>query len=367
MTVTSPSLDPAALRTAAELLGQTLDPLRAIYLPQSDDPAWPAALAALANTRGGWILVGARLDGGGAVDELTGVDADEAELRLRDHLTRIDPPLSGLVRTTVLPLQAGASLFVVSVRQSPSPPHIDVSTGSVFVHGTGGPRPIAARTELDRLYQRGREPDERAQRLMDTVIGRLSLAQFGHFGLAVVACLRAPSADPYCWCRDHPEDLADPSDPFVGRWGFTAGAVRVRPGEVELRNDREVTGVLRVGRAGYAVAAEILARPRGDVVGSPDELAQHISTLHGTLFRVLRHADDPVVLPRLFCEGFKSTRLQLDERPESRSAPCAVDAVQAQGTAGDLRDPAYRRELHNAFSSRLLAAYGLGWQDDAGA
>lgn len=366
MTLTNAQADAGNAQDAAELRNKQIDPLRVLCLPIVASAELAAALAGLANTRGGTILIGARVEAADArIGELAGVDAEEAATCVAELIGQLDPPIAELVATRSLELPDGRSLLIVSVRQSPSPPHLEPLSGRIFVHDAGEVRPIRRREELDRLYQRGRAADERAERLIASTIERLSLAHFNHYGLAVVASLRAPTAEPYLWFRGHSEALADPDDAFVAEWGFKPDGVRVGAGELELRNEREAAGVLRVGRAGYAVAAEIRRQPPRHLLGSIDDVAGRIERLIASVCRILGHADPPLLLPRLVCDGLKSCRLSLNG--EGESVPCSLDSLHVAGAAGDARDAGYRARLLETFMRQLSSAFGLDATDDAGA
>jgi hypothetical protein len=360
MTAAYGSPDRADVARAAQLLQQPLDPARTVCLAVADEAATRAAIAGLANARGGQLLLGVRADETGTrVIDLHGIDPVWLDEHLSNLTLEIDPPLPEMVSLQTLPLPGGGAVGLISVRQSPIPPHLDRTNGIVFLHEPGSPRPIRSRSELDRLYRKGRALNERAERLIEATAERLTLAHFGHYGLAVVACLREPAANPYLWARAHPEAFADAADPFVEQWGFTSALARATTGEVELRSEREISGVLRVGRAGYALAGEILKRPQGDVIASDAELCEHLSRLVGSACRILAHSDGRVIVPRLLCDGLKGTKIRQSESSGSESDASAIDVLNVPGPAGDPRDGTYQRQLARDFGRALLAPFGL--------
>jgi hypothetical protein len=348
------------LEHASQLLEQPIDPLRTVCLPFAEEDTARAALIGLANAGGGEILLGVRADEDRArIVELPGVDSAWFDQHLERLTAEVDPPAAGLVGLHVLSLPRGSAVGVLSVRQSPTPPHLDTTNGTVYLHQHGAPRPVRSRVELDRLYLKGRALDERAERLIEATAERLTLAHFGHYGVAVVACLREPSAEPFLWARAHPEAFADPADSFVHQWGFAAKTTRVSTGEVELRNEREISGLLRVGRAGYVVAGEILKRPQGDVLASTAEVCEHLERLVTSACRILVHSDATAIVPRLLCDGLKGAKIRREDAPGSESKPSLIDVLRIQGPAGNPSDAGYRRQLTGEFGRAFLAPFGL--------
>ena len=104
--------------------GKTLDFKRDI--PRTDRPDFAADVAALANTSGGWIILG--MDEKDAVaKELVGVageGADRAILRLQQLLgSRLEPRVTGVLFREI-PLGEGRYAIVVRVPRSWSSPHL---------------------------------------------------------------------------------------------------------------------------------------------------------------------------------------------------------------------------------------------------
>jgi len=351
------SIDPGPPSDAEALIGSTLDPLHVICLPRLTSSSGAAAVIGLANARGGQVLLGARADTSGkAVRALPGVDPLAADAVLGEIWRRIDPPLADLVSTRTLPLAGGLAVLVISVRQSTTPPHIDSVTGRIFLRRPDGTRHVARRADLDAIYQKGRAASQRAERLIEAQIERLSLAQFGSYGIAVVACSATPDAAPYLWARERPDELTDAADPFMRAWEFSERDVRVHPGEVEVRSEREVAGVVRVSRAGSALTGEIHRRASGDFIGPVDELSYNLRNVIETVCRLLSHADSTAMVADLYCDGLKGVRLaKLDDR-EKDSAPCPLDTVHHRGPAGDSRDPDYHRRLHACFLQAIVTS-----------
>ena len=347
-------IDPYLLRDADDLLGRSLDGARTLALVSIDDDAATAALAGLANGRGGHILVGVEAGSDGdTIRSLPGVDAGQAEPILHELARRIDPPLHESLQIRRLPLACGRHLLIVGVRQSPRPPHLDTHSGLIHLHGAEGTGIVRTRDALDALYAKGRAERERAERLIEAMTERLMLAHYSYYGLGLVACLQRPTADAYLWAREHPEELAGASDAFIAAWEFTPQMAKLRPAEVELRNEREVCGLVRVARSGCVAVGETRRRPPGDVLGSREELGERLRMMIDCACRVLAHAEPTLIVPRLFCEGLKGTHMVLAHQPYRESPASTLDAVQTPGPTGDAADPEYRHELGSLFLEEL--------------
>ncbi len=92
------ALDPWTLPDAAALLDASLDPARAVCLPEPDAHAIGRAIVALANTRGGDILVGITPDGDGRITSFPGIDPSRFAEAVTAAVKTIDPPVSHLVQ-----------------------------------------------------------------------------------------------------------------------------------------------------------------------------------------------------------------------------------------------------------------------------
>ena len=328
------------MASVADVTGISLDPDRGVWLNDHDESACRAALAGLANGAGGQAV-------------LVGVWEESDVARLAKQ---VDPPLTGLISTRVGVFVGAGEAAIVDVHQSPYCPHIDAVSGIIYEHNGRNIVPVTSRTGLDRLYRKGRAADERAQRSIDGMIERMQLASFGHFGLAVLACLRLPSAEPYLWAVGHPDELATQGDPFTAEWALSPAMLRVRPGDVELRGERDVSGVVRVTRAGCVAVGETRRKPQGEVLGTPEELRERLRILLGTACRVLGRYEGSVIVPRLLCEGLRATRLSADAEAFK---PATVDTLDASGEAGHADDAAYQKELVQELTERLLALYAV--------
>lgn len=109
-----------------------------------------AAVASLANSEGGWLLIGVDDDG-----QVPGLPAMAAELQdhLRHLLTGQVDPLPNFVARRAS--HDGVDIGVVRVYASSDTPHLCTHNGAIYLRDPGGRRGIASRYELDRLVARG--------------------------------------------------------------------------------------------------------------------------------------------------------------------------------------------------------------------
>lgn len=359
MTNSESLLDPRQVAAATDLPGRRLDPRRVICLG-GEAPELAAAVAGLANGSGGHLLIGAQSDTEGErIEAVPYVDLVEAEQRLRRAAATLDPPASDLLQLRLFSCGNGRGLIIANVRQSPRPPHIDPASGLIYLSGEDGVRPLRARAGLDALYEKARAERGRAERLIDAMLERLMLAQYSFYGLGVLACLQRPAADPYLWAREHIDAFADPADPFIAEWELTPKAVKVRPGDTEARGEREVAGLLRVLRSGCIAVGETRRRPPGDILGAPEDVAQRVQMMVDSACRILAHAEQPLIVPRLYAEGVRSMRMIAGRQPYAESKPLSLDMLQIPGPIGDAADAQYRQQLSQQLLIGLCAAFGL--------
>lgn len=125
-------------------------------------PRFGAAVASLANTLGGWLLLGVNDDG-----EVKGWSKDE-RLDLQSHLgavlrREIDPipPFVAGMREV-----DGKPIGVVRVFESADAPHIVRGTGAIYVRTSKGKEPVDDHRALLELARRGEDATERTQARM---------------------------------------------------------------------------------------------------------------------------------------------------------------------------------------------------------
>jgi hypothetical protein len=122
-------------------------------------PKFGAAAASLANTLGGWILLGVADD-----RELIGFDKPE-NLDLQSHLAQV-------LRNEVDPLPPfvaemfeldGKPIGLMRVFESADAPHIVRDTGAVYVRSSSGREPVDDHRTLLELARRGEEAEQAAR------------------------------------------------------------------------------------------------------------------------------------------------------------------------------------------------------------
>ena len=318
-------------------------------------------IAAFANSAGGHALLGAAIEPEtGHAGVVAGVDPERARAELADAIAQIDPPVGHLVTLEQFAaVESAAPLTLVGVRQSPAPPHLVVPLGGVFVSVATGVRAVASRAELDALYQRGRSERERADRQIDAMIEKLLQSHYAFYGVGFVACTQQPSAEPYLWAREHADELLSEDDPFCAGWKLGLELVKVRPGEIEVRGEREAHGYVRITRGGCVAVGEVRRRPAGNTVGSIGDVVRRIGTMVSLGCRVLAHAPNATIVPRLFYEGMRSQRVILSKQPYAESRGLELDTAQFPDNLGNPTDADYQRRLAHDILTRVLAGYGV--------
>ncbi len=350
MSDSMPLLDPW---TADDLTGGRFDPERTFCVPAPHPQVIGRALAALANSRGGDLVIGAAMTPDGTVVHAAGLAPAEAAAMLDAGLGVIDPPIGHLVRTRVVE-KGDAAVLIARVRLSPSTPHLVTDSGAIPRIGAEGLRPVRSRRELDDLYARGRGERERADRLVDAMIEKLTLAHYAFYTLAVIACTHTPSGEPYRAAADGRLTPAD--DPFVLAFTLNEVEPRVWPGEVEVRTAGDTGAYLRVTRSGAVAAGEVQRRPYHEELDSAERLRERLEALALTVCRLLSHAGDAVVVPHLFVEGMRGLRLVLDPGRRVTSGQAPQDTARYALPLGDARDPDYP---HRLASEALVQLEGL--------
>lgn len=154
--------------TALAVLREIPESWHVEYKQQINDGKTLAkSISALANTYGGWLIIGAAEQGAGdsAVREFPGLGRDETaklQQRLGESINAHLQPVPHYDHRELngpceaISLEADRSIVVVHVPMSVRTPHIH-SDGRVYerVGDTSQPRPISDRSRLDELYRRG--------------------------------------------------------------------------------------------------------------------------------------------------------------------------------------------------------------------
>ncbi|HEY7293959.1 MAG TPA: hypothetical protein VH916_02915 [Dehalococcoidia bacterium] len=346
-------------------IGSRYDRARFAALRDGSDALAPL-IVAFANATGGYVALGCEIDAEtGSVAAAPGISVEDADAALVAAIARVDPPVEHLLTSERAPSPAGTELTVVSVRQSPSPPHLLVPDGAVLISTAAGLRAVRSRAELDALYQRGRNERERAERQIDAIIEKLLQAHYAFYGVGVVACTQRATAEPYLWAREHTDELISDADPFCAGWKLTPEMAKTRPGEVEVRGDKEVFGYLRITRAGCVAVGEVRRRPPGNTVGTVEDVARRIETMASLVCRILAQTPDATIVPRLFYEGMRGQRVVVSQDPYGESSALELDTAQFPGNMGTPADPAFQRRLSAELAASLLAGFKVEW--DAGA
>ncbi len=344
-------LDPWA---APLLEGGPVDNRRTLGLPAPHAENVARAAAALANTRGGDLLLGVALGADACLSAPAGLSAETAETALIDGLSLVDPPITHLVKTRLVEQAAGAVL-VARVRMSPSTPHLVTDGGGIPRLGDDGIRPVASRRELDDLYARGRGERERADRLIDAMIEKLTLAHYAFYSVAIIACTHEPSAEPFSAAAAGL--LAPPDDPFVRAFGLAAYEPRSGPAELELRGPEETGAYLRVTRSGCVAAGEVQRRPYHEELDQAARFRDRLESLAASACRLLGHAADPVMVPHLFVEGVRGLRLVLNAERRITTGSAPQDTARYALPLGDARDPEYPARLALEAFARLESLF----------
>lgn len=302
----------------------------------------------------------------GAVRGVPGMETAAVRAALADAVVHIDPPLDHLVSLDSLQSPASnAPLTLLTVRQSPSPPHLVVPDGQVLVSVASGIRAVRSRAELDALYQLGRAKSELADRQIDGMIEKLIQAHYAYYGVGFVACTQSPTAEPYLWAREQQEQFLAEAGEFAGGWNLTPELVKVRPGELELKGEKEAHGYVRVTRGGCVAVGEVRRRPPGNTIGTTDDVVRRVSGLIALGCRILAHAPAATIVPRLFYEGLRNQKVIVAEQPYAESSPMELDTAQFPGNPGDPAEQVYVQKLTADILTRLLAGFTVQYEADA--
>lgn len=344
-------LDPWA---ADALTEGRCDPARTIGISDPDALAIAAGACAFANSQGGDLLLGAQVEPDGALTVAVSIDLVAVESALAEGLALIDPPINHLVRTRQA-AGAGGNVLIARVRMSPSTPHLVTVSGAIPRMDGGVVRPVRTRREVDDLYARGRGERERADRLVDAMIEKLTLAHYAFYNVAIVACTHEPSAEPFSAAAGGALTTAD--DPFVAAFDLGAHEPRVGPGEIEVRTPGDTGGYLRVTRGGCVAAGEIQRRPYHEELDTIAGLNGRFLALATSVCRLLGQSTDAVMVPHLFVEGVRGLRLVFEAGKRETTGHAPQDTVRYALSLGDPCDPDYPARIATEAVSRLQSLF----------
>lgn len=344
------------LGDASALRDELLDRTRTVCLPSDDAGSIARSIAAMANSRGGDILIGVEADAAGRVEALPGVEPDELSAIVTRSAELVDPPVTHLLRLRAIP-SGDRPVGLVRVRLSPAAPHLVTADGAVYRLSAGGVQPIRSRRALDDLYARGRGERERADRLVEAMVAKLALGHYAFYSLAVVACTQQPSGEPFRRAQTEACWLAPPGDPFIATFALHEPEPHIGAGEIELRTPGEVNAFIRITRSGCVAAGEVQRRPYHEELDTAAHLEARIELLVQTAARVLSVASDALMLPHIFIEGVRGLRLVRDPDRRIVSAHAPQDTARHALTIGDARDAAYLAALPAEAMSRLDALF----------
>jgi hypothetical protein len=327
MTATSDTLlskAPADLVPAdlEALLGATLAPRQYAVLPTWSRARVAAEAAGLANSTGGAILVGAEVDGAGAICGFTGgAAAMGAEIGLA--VADLGAAAAHLLSAHVVEVDGGR-VGIIRVAESPAPPVLVETDGAIYLRTPAGLERVLTRPQLDALVNKDRSLRERAETNLAAMVRRNEFGHFNYLTLAVTIAPRLASAGPYAWADAHRDELVSPTHSIAARWGLDARCVSASAGEIVVAGPDEVTGFLRVSRNGTVAAGEHLRRPPSAAFLPAAELAQRIRDMVDFAALPIRHGGRGPALAAVSFEGVRDLRLAV---ADGLSRPAARDTV----------------------------------------
>jgi len=128
------------------------------------------AIAALANTRGGWLFIGLDTDDDNKplLQNPPGVSRDDAGTeRIQQIASGLSPgPHLACARIPVSEDEASNVILGIYVEESDDPPLVRRSDGKIYVREGNVSRPIKDKAELDRLYDKSLRNAEKVQDLL---------------------------------------------------------------------------------------------------------------------------------------------------------------------------------------------------------
>jgi hypothetical protein len=293
----------------AALTGSAPDPLRIAVLGGWSASEAAIAAASLANSRGGFIVVGAAVDASGRVTALPGGSIPEGGLAA--VAANLGPDGHHLLRSKFFDVD-GKSVGLVAVEESAAPPLLAGDDGAIFRRAASGAVRVRTRADLDQLLAKDRVLRERAEHAIDGMVGRVAYGHFAFMTIALVAIPRLSTPEPYHWATANRQALVGGSLGFARRWGLSDSHIHIGAGEIEIARPEEITGFVRIARNGCVAVAQRLQRPPQERFVSPAEFSQQLAEIGEVAAMIYRATRPGVVVPSLLLESVRDLRLPID-------------------------------------------------------
>lgn len=293
----------------AALTGSAPDPLRIAVLSGWSVPEATIAAASLANSGGGFIVVGATVDASARVTALPGGSIPQGGLAA--VAASLGPDGHHLLRSKFFDLD-GKSIGLVAVDESAAPPLLSGDDGAIFRRTASGSVRVRTRKELDDLLAKDRMLRERAEHAIDGMVGRVVYGHFAFMTIALVAVPRLSTPEPYGWAAANRHSLIEGSLGFARRWGLSESHIHIGAGEIEVARPEEITGFVRIARNGCVAVGQRLQRPPQELFVSPAEFSQQLAEMGEAASMIYRATRPGVVLPSLLLESVRDLRLPID-------------------------------------------------------
>ncbi len=334
MSITKKAIEEITAADLAALVGTAPDPGRlAVLTAWSRDEAAVAACS-LANTDGGLVVIGMATDGSGRATAITGAAVSESGmLGAADDL---GPVGRHLARARVVQVD-GKAVGLMAVEASAAPPVLVESRGTIYRRAAGGLSHVLTRADLNSLLGKERGLRQQAEHNVEGMLDRLAFGHFNYMTVAVVLASRVTTDAPYRWTVDNQSSLLNLS--FLKDRGLSAANVGVRPGEIEVALDSDVTGFVRVSRNGTVAVGERGKRPAQDLYLSPADLSRRLSAMAEAATAVFATTNQGPILGALFLEGVRDLRLPV---AGGTTAPAKKDLVREFLAERHLNDAAER-------------------------
>lgn len=321
-----------------------------------------AEAAALANTSGGVVIVGAEIDANGIVRGFAGGGpqmASDIGLLAGD----LGEAGKHLLAAAVVQV-GGKAVGVVRVAEAPAPPVMVETDGGIYRRTAAGCVRVTTRAELDALTGKDRASRERAEKNLAAMVSRNQLGNFAYVTLAVTMASRTPGAGPYDWAAANQSELVAHERGLAARWEFAPGNVSASAGEIIVAGPDEVTGFLRISRNGTVAAGEHLRRPPSAGFLSGTELASRLRDMVELAAFPVRAGSGGQVVAALSLEGMRDLRLAL---ADGLSRPASRDTITSIVTERYLDDDAELARLADDIAAAAGAVFAANLGTGTGA